>query len=158
MAFAKPHPVDPAGYEEDFFLWSQAQAERIRALRPNSLDWENIAEAIESSGTRDRRKIESYLARVVQHLLKWAYQPERRGTSWRMSIYNGRISADRIMQDSLSLRSHPGTAFAIIYDRGKNEADIELDADPSRFPDEPPFTIEQVLDPDWLPNDMRASK
>lgn len=38
------------GYDEDLYAWSQDQAARLRALRPALVDWEHIAEEVESWG------------------------------------------------------------------------------------------------------------
>ena len=73
-----------ATYETDFYLWTQQQADLLRQRQFNriDLDVENIAEEIESMGKRDRRSISGYIQNVLLRLLKWRYQPERRGASW----------------------------------------------------------------------------
>ena len=95
-----------ATYENDFYLWTQQQADLLRQGQFNrvDLDLENIAEEIESMGKRDRRSVSSYLQNVLLHLLKWRYQPERRGTSWRLSIENGRYQVVDLLEESPSLK------------------------------------------------------
>jgi uncharacterized protein DUF29 len=41
-----------ASYEQDFYAWSFAQARALRTRRPENLDWENLAEEIESLGKK----------------------------------------------------------------------------------------------------------
>lgn len=93
-------------YETDFYQWTQQQAALMRQGEFNrvDLDIENIAEEIESMGRRDRYALRSYLHSILMHLLKWQPQPERRGTSWRLSIKNGRHQVDILMEDSPSLQ------------------------------------------------------
>ncbi len=93
-------------YETDFYLWTQQQAALLRQRKFNrvDLDLANIAEEIESMGRRDRRSVSSYLQNVLLHLLKWCYQPERRGTSWRLSIRNGRHQIHQLISESPSLK------------------------------------------------------
>src|SRR5690349_8580779 len=66
-------------YEEDFVLWTERQAEALRrAARAGSnlpLDWENLAEEIESVGKRDRREVESYVRNILAHILTLACSP-----------------------------------------------------------------------------------
>ena len=95
-----------ATYETDFYLWTQQQADLLRQGQFNRVDFdlENIAEEIESMGKRDRRAIEGYLQNIIMHLLKWQYQPQRRGTSWRLSIRNGREQLLDLLEESPSLR------------------------------------------------------
>jgi hypothetical protein len=72
-----------------FYVWTQAQAQALRAKQWKALDLEHLAEEIESLGKRDRRAVESSLEVVMTHVLKWIHQPQerpRRGRSWRRSI------------------------------------------------------------------------
>jgi hypothetical protein len=108
-------------YEQDFFEWSQEQAERLRVagevlgrtpLRPNDLpgilkelDWKNLAEEIESLGRRDRRELFSRISTVIEHLIKLEFSAAvgpRQG--WRQTITRERIEIEQILQDSPSLR------------------------------------------------------
>ena len=50
MADLKTRTRPAAAYEADFHAWTREQAARLRDLRPNSIDWENVAEEIESLG------------------------------------------------------------------------------------------------------------
>ena len=54
----------PALYDQDFFLWTQAQAAALRDGKAQDLDWSNLAEEIESLGKSDRRALGSHLGRV----------------------------------------------------------------------------------------------
>ena len=50
------------------------------------VDWEHLAEEIEAVGGNTRRELRNRLAVLLQHLLKWEYQPELRSRSWRSTI------------------------------------------------------------------------
>ena len=39
-------------YEDDILLWSEHQAEALRRRAANEIDWENVAEEIESVGAK----------------------------------------------------------------------------------------------------------
>jgi len=58
---APPRPAGEldrgAGYEEDFVLWAKRQAALIRAHKLDLVDWQNVAEEIESLGISDRREL-----------------------------------------------------------------------------------------------------
>lgn len=60
-------------YEADFYAWTAQQAAAIRARQWERLDIENLAEEIESLGRAERRELESRLAILVGHLLKWQF-------------------------------------------------------------------------------------
>ncbi len=145
---------DPTAYDTDFYLWTQQQAALLRQGEFNrvDLDIENIAEEIESMGRREKHSIRSYLFNVMLHLLKWRYQPERRGTSWNLSIRNGRHQIDRLMEDSPSLRPQLETLISKEYPQARKMAEIETDLPLETFPEQCPFTVEQVLDAEYWPD------
>ena len=140
-----------ATYETDFYLWTQQQADLLRQGQFNrvDLDLENIAEEIESMGKRDRRSVSSYLQNVLLHLLKWRYQPERRGTSWRMSIRNGRYQVRRLISESPSLKPQLPAILAEEYPLARENAADETGLPLTTFPEECPFTVEQITGDYW---------
>ncbi len=73
-------------YDIDVLALSERQAALLRRRAANEIDWDNIAEEIEAVGRSQKPEVRSRLARLCQHLLKWAYQPELRSRSWRTTI------------------------------------------------------------------------
>ena len=72
-------------YDRDFYAWANQQAALLRAGRLAEADIENIAEEIESMGRSEKRELVSRLVVLLQHLLKWQFQPLFRGASWRLT-------------------------------------------------------------------------
>jgi hypothetical protein len=91
-------------YEDDLFAWTQEQAALRRAHAASGIDWENLAEEIESMGHRDRRELKSRLRVILLHLLKWQAQPDLRGSSWRKTLLTQRVEIRDLLQQSPSLR------------------------------------------------------
>ena len=66
----------PDLYDEDFYLWTQAQAEALRAegRRPragsNAIDWAHLAEEVGDLGARDIRECFSRVRTILEHLWK----------------------------------------------------------------------------------------
>jgi hypothetical protein len=73
-------------YDTDFSTWTQEMARLLRERDIAALDWENIAEEIESMGKRDYRGLGSRMRILLILLLKWRYQDEKRSRSWRSTI------------------------------------------------------------------------
>lgn len=140
-----------ATYETDFYLWTQQQADLLRNGQFNriDLDLENIAEEIESMGKRDRRSISSYIQNVLLHLLKWRDQPERRGTSWRLSIRNGRHQIDRMLRESPSLQPQLPEIIQDEYPLARENAADETGLPLATFPEQCPFSVEQIIGNYW---------
>jgi hypothetical protein len=140
-------------YEHDFFQWTQTTAALIRQGKWHEVDPEPIAEELESLGKRDRRELASRLQVLVMHLLKWHYQPERRveGRSWRSTIRTQRLQLRLLLRDSPSLRPQVPTFVADVYLASRAEACDETGLPEMTFPQECPWTAEQILDDDFWP-------
>lgn len=141
-----------ASYDSDYFAWSLDQAARLRRERPGTVDWENLAEEVESLGRSDKRALGSDLKIVLEHLIKWRYQPEKRSESWSDSIEEHRDRIARIIADSPSLAGWPAEVLADEYRRARRKALRDTKLPPSAIPVPCPFSIEQALDPDFLPD------
>ena len=138
-------------YEQDFAAWASDQARRLSAHRADKLDWDNLAEEIDSLSRRDRTEIRNRLIILLTHLLKWEHQPDRRGHSWQSTIGEQRIHIEGILDQSPSLASFPGEVFARAFGRARREAARQAGLPLSGLPETPPYTVAQTLDPDFMP-------
>ena len=94
-------------YDRDFFLWTQEQAAALRRAKASNLplDWEHLAEEIESLGKSDRREPASQITRIPRHLLKLTISPAAEPRAgWRASLNEARSQIDLLLEDSPSLR------------------------------------------------------
>ncbi|MGN6489320.1 MAG: DUF29 domain-containing protein [Devosia sp.] len=149
--------IDPkrlAGYDEDLALWSAEQAALIRTGSFDRVDLENAAEEIESLGISIRHEIGSRLEVLLIHLLKWERQPEHRSRSWSSTIRGQREAILDLLEESPSLRPYPATQIAKRYSRAREKAAEETTVLLKNFPESCPYTIEQILDPDFLPGEL----
>ena len=140
-----------AGYQEDFALWSAEQAELIRSGKFDRVDLENVAEEIESFGRSYKREIKNRLEVLLIHLLKWERQPEQRSRSWGSTIKTQRRDILDLLDESPSLRSLPSEVLAERYARAREKASEETTIFLELFPAACPYTIEEVLDPEFWP-------
>lgn len=138
-------------YDRDFHAWAMEQAELIRRRSANEIDWENVAEEIESLGRQERSELRNRLTVLLAHLLKWEFQSSHRGRSWNNTISIQRRASRRHLAENPSLKSIQADLFAEAYETAREEASTETELDLETFPLAPPFTLEQALDPDWLP-------
>ena len=138
-------------YDRDFYAWANQQAALLRAGRLTEADIENIAEEIESMGRSEKRELVSQLAILLQHLLKWQFQPGRHSTSWRLSIENTRLQLEDHLNDNPSLKSQLVEAMRSAYSRAVNEAVAETGFARATFPAECPYSYDQAMRPDFWP-------
>ena len=138
-------------YDQDYYTWLSETAYLLTEGRFSELDIPNLVDEIESMGKSQKRAIESYLKVLLLHLLKWKYQPNSRSSSWRGSIYNARKGIQKRIKESPSLKSYPQELLAECYEIARFNAHIETELPLETFPEISTFTIEQVLDEDFLP-------
>ena len=147
-------------YDRDFMLWTQEQAAALRAAKDSNLplDWENLAEEIESLGKSDRRELTSQITRILRHLLKLAVSPALEPRAgWRESIGDARIAIELVLDDSPSLRREVENVIrkqtSIAAKRAAD--DLAQHGEPAavvwRRLELGGFTAEQVLG-DWFPD------
>jgi hypothetical protein len=132
-------------YERDFYAWANEQAALLRAGRLEAADIANIAEEIESMGRSEKRELVSRLTVLLLHLLKWEYQPERRGKSWQVSIANTCDELADHLADNPSLKSQLPEAMQTAYRRARRSASVETNLSDATFPAQCPWTFDQAM-------------
>lgn len=138
-------------HEQDFHAWALQQAGLIREGRFAELDYQHLEEEIESMGASERRELVNRLGVLLAHLLKWQYQPERRGSSWRLTIEEQRQRAARVLRQNPSLKPRLGEFLVDAYQDARLIAARETGMDKRAFPDQCPYACALVLDPDFYP-------
>jgi hypothetical protein len=144
-----PDTAVRADYERDVYAWSQEQARLIREGRWDAIDRENVAEEIESVGRSEFSKLESALRVLMLHMLKWDHQPERRGSSWRLSIAEQRARLRNVLADNPGLRPRISEAMSRAYERARLRAIRETGRDEGTFPDTCPYSWDDVVARDF---------
>ena len=92
-------------YEQDIVAWANEQAQLLRSHKLSSIDIENIAEEIEDVGKSEQRELASRISVLLAHLLKWQFQPDRRGSSWTRTILEQRKSIALRLRKTPSLQN-----------------------------------------------------
>jgi hypothetical protein len=144
--------TEPSLYERDFYLWVEEQARLLRQGTFERLDVVNLVEEIEDLGIGAKKAVKSNLVVVLKHLLKHQFQPRRRSRSWQASIVEHRQRLRDDFQASPSLRGYARGVFDEAYADARARALAETGLAAQSLPDETPYTMEQTLDPDFLPD------
>jgi Domain of unknown function DUF29 len=139
-------------YEQDFFLWLQTTANLLKEKQFQEIDLENLIEEIESMGRGEKRAVKSNLKILLMHLLKYQYQSQLRSNSWRYTIIEHRNRLKDDLKDSPSLKPYLLEVFEDTYQDARKEASAETGLSLDTFPLESPFSIEETLNPDFLPH------
>lgn len=140
-------------YETDVVAWASEQARLLRAGRFDLLDLEHIAEEIEDVGKSEQRELANRMAVLLAHLLKWQYQPERQGNSWRNTIRAQRKEVGYLLDEAPSLRSKLAEArwLDMVWAKAVAQAGEETGLE-NCWPEVMPWSLaEEVFNPEWFP-------
>ena len=148
-AVQSPQPVAdlrPNGlYDTDVYSWALEQARLIREGRWDEIDLDNVAEEIESVGKSEHNALESSLARVIQHMLKWDYQEGKRTRSWVGSIDVDRVRATLRLEKNPGLKSELDDIMRSAYRLAVAYARKDTGLSRSVFPESCAYDFEAVM-------------
>jgi hypothetical protein len=138
-------------YEQDIVALANEQANLIRAGRFDLLDLEHISEEIEDVGKSEQRELESRMAVLLAHLLKWQFQAGRRGASWQITIKEQRGQIARRIRKTPSLKYtlQDSDWWEGVWGDARGIAASETGLD--TFPETCIWTPEQILDQEFFP-------
>lgn len=138
-------------YENDFYAWTQKQATLLRDEEWENLDWQQIAEEIESLGRNERRAI--HLGVLLLHLLKLEYQrrPWFLTRSWPNTIAEQRNRLDAALAESPTLRAQINELITEAYPYAIKDTARATGLPRAAFPAVCPYSVEQLLDEDYWP-------
>lgn len=140
-------------YQQDFFAWLNEQASLLKSKNFSNLDIENLVEELESMGRSEQRELKSRMIVLVMHLLKWQFQPEKNGESWRKTIYEQRKQIALVLEDSPSLKNflHDETWLQNVWQYAVKDAVEETSLKKSIFPAEPIWQVSDILSDEFYP-------
>jgi hypothetical protein len=140
-------------YDTDFYAWIQEQTTLLRNRQWNQLDLLNLIEEIESLGKQQRQELRNRLSILIEHLLKWEYQPQRRSRSWLATIRVQRRNLLRLLQENPSLKSYLQEAILEAYENGKDLAMGETNLPEKTFPPHCLYDLTEILDVQFFPGE-----
>ncbi len=135
-------------YEKDFVVWAEEQASALKARQFTRLDYDNLIEEIEDMGKSEKRSLDSYLQRLIEHLLKlqyWKSEYEYNHRHWKAEINNFRNQIKKIIKRSPSLKNYLVEIYLETYQDALESKRFEFD-----IPDHQPIPLEKVLDKEYF--------
>ncbi len=145
----------PSSIELDFYRWLLDQSAALQGRRYKSLDWDSLAEELQAMARSLEHGLQSDLEILLTHLLKWHYQPKRRGPSWQASIQNARSSIADRLEDSPSLATKLEKLTTRAYGKARRSAGAEMRLSErqweAKFPQACPWDFSTFTRPDFWP-------
>ena len=145
-------------YETDYYRWLEEQAELLREGRLEDIDALNLISEFEELAVGERASVQSHAEPIVEHLLKLQHSPaDRPRRGWRLTVtrHRGRLSK----QLTTTLHHLLKTSLEEVFKDARRVAVIGLEVDrvpAGQLPNECPYTLEQILDPGWLPENVHG--
>lgn len=134
-----------ATYETDPYAWAFEQAELLRAGRLEQIDTVNLADEITALAHYLADKLRSDLTCLLQHLVKWDYQPGLRSRSWALSIQEHRRRVARHLRKGPGLKSILSELVEDAYQDGRRHALDETNLPIAEIPDICPYAWEEIM-------------
>ena len=149
-------PPDASLYDEDFYAWTQEQAELLRrgGAAANRLDIEHIAEEIEDLGKSELHACQSLCEHIIEHLLKLEYSGlDEPAGHWRDEIVEWRVPLSRKLTRSLLAQMNLDERYRYAL-RLLRRLERDVPGLTQRVPAECPYSLDQILgsgEEDWFP-------
>ena len=135
-------------YDHDFNLWVEEMAIALRNRDIKAMDWNNLLEEIEDMGKSEKRSLESYLERLVEHILKlkyWHAEKERNYKHWQVEVVNFRNRIFRLLDRSPSLKNYMENIYSKIFKDAVSAQQIECTIPEDNF-----IELKQILKKDYF--------
>jgi len=136
-------------YDTDILTWSERQAELLRRVGAGEavnaqVDWDNVAEEVESVGRSQLASVKSLLIQALAHMLKAEAWPlSREVPHWRGEALRFRIDAADVFAPSM----HQRIDVADLYAKALRILPEAIDGQPPLpVPQECPVTLDKLLD------------
>jgi hypothetical protein len=138
-------------YNQDFYSWIYKNIDLLKQRKFSEIDVDILIDELESMTKYEKRELSNYFMVLIANLLKWQFQPEQRGGSWRGSIHEQRIKITKQLEDSPSLKNNIEESISKSYSKSVALAAKELDLPLTWFPERCPYSIDQLLNEDFYP-------
>lgn len=105
-------------HDRDFNLWTEQMKIALENRDVNAMDWNNLIEEIEDMGASQKRALDSYLQRLIEHILKlkyWESEVDKCRNGWMKEVTNFRNQINRILKKNPSLKNYLKDEYQDIY-------------------------------------------
>ncbi len=154
----QPPQSSPASlFDRDYCDWVKEQIRLLHLRQFDQLDLEHLPDELHDLIWLTAREIETNLEVICNHLLKYKYAREYLNDepccdSWRSALGGARRQIADELEESPSLGDYPAQELATQYKLAVHRVYQETKLPEDTLPKDCAWTINQVLDQDWLPD------
>lgn len=135
-------------HDRDFNLWVEETKKAIQNRDFENMDWDNLLDEIDDMGKSEKRSLESYLERLIAHILKlqyWESEKERNYKHWKVEIINFRRRIKRLIKQNPSFNAHLKEIYPEVFQDVVDAWRIEFE-----IPEDSFIAPEQMLDENYF--------
>ncbi|NEO26501.1 MAG: DUF29 domain-containing protein [Kamptonema sp. SIO4C4] len=139
-------------YHTDYNRWLQDQIILLKEKNFEKLDCEHLIEELEVLGNEQRRAVESLVLKIIEHLLLyqyWTQEREYNGKHWQIELLTFRTQLE--LRLTTTLKNHLESRLEYLYQKARKIAAKKSELN---LPSTNPYTLEQILNEDWLPDNL----
>jgi hypothetical protein len=135
-------------HEQDFNLWVEEMKVKIQNRDINGMDWNNLLDEIDDMGASQKRALDSYTQRLIEHILKlkyWEAEVNRCRNGWIIEVANFRSRIKRILKKNPSLKNYLATEYEDIYRDAVNLMRLQFD-----IPEIMVIQLDRIMEDDYF--------
>lgn len=135
-------------HEQDFNLWLERMAIAIKTRDISNMDWDGLLEEIEDMGASQKRALDSYIQRLVEHILKLRYWHSEREYNYKgceREVVNFRNRIKRILKKNPSLKNYIVQEYQELYQDAISSMNREFDIPSDSF-----IALEQIMEDQYF--------
>ena len=135
-------------HDRDFNLWVEETKKKIQNRDYEGMDWDNLLDEIDDMGKSEKRSLESYLERLIEHILKlqyWQGERDRNYKHWQVEIINFRSRIARLLKRNPSFNRYMAEVYPEIFEDVVKSWQIEFEIPDNHF-----IPLEQILSENYF--------
>ena len=135
-------------HDRDFNLWIEQVKCTLSNRDISNMDWDNLIDEIDDMGKSEKRSLESYLERLVEHILKlkyWEQNRDRNYRHWQVEVVNFRNRIKRLLKRSPSLKRYMKEIYIEVYQDAVDSQKIEFDIPEDNF-----IELEKIMEKNYF--------
>ncbi len=135
-------------HDRDFNLWVEKTKKAIQNRDFENMDWDNLLDEIDDMGKSEKRSLDSYMQRLIEHILKlkyWDEEVERCRKGWQQEVVNFRNRIKRILKKNPSLKNYLKSEYADLYQDAISTMVFDFE-----IPEDSFVEVEQIMQNDYF--------
>ena len=138
-------------YESNYSQWLEETIKSLKSRQLGDIDYDNLIEELEELAKTEKRRVRSLLEQIIRHLLLYQnrhIEKPRNANHWAAEIISFRNQINEEL--TTNLRNYLAENINLIYSNALDY--VKTKTKLTNLPEICPYTLDQILDKNWLPS------